>query len=441
MTRITGTLGRRTILAAGGAAALAGLPAHASVTATPGLRPGKPFAGTELKVLCVVATQFRAHEARLAAFTEQTGITAKYTFVPFVNMREALTAEMVGGGGDYDLAIAMDQWVASLNNLFDPIDARVREKGIPLDRWPAAHLRQGQVGGNLLGLPSRGHVQLLFFRKDLFDKHGLKAPATWEELVETGKAIQAREPGMSGVAVPYGRNNGQNLMVWYNFLWGRGGTLFDAQGQPAFNSEAGIRSVQDYVDLLRTHKVTPAGAVSFTEQDAVNSMGQGNSAMLPVWWWVRSTLVNPQASRLTPEQIGFAPMPSYAGRPRTTFTNTWVWGIPRRSRRKDAAMELLTWIANPALERDVLLDPKETDVVAVMQPNLLDEAVNARFGGMHRFAAEGLARTESITFGPEWPQISEALETAMSEAASGTRSPADAFNNAASAVRRIVRRG
>jgi multiple sugar transport system substrate-binding protein len=424
-------LGRRQLLAAGAALGLPGA-AGASVTATPGLRAGKPFAGTELKVLCVVATQFRAHEARLAAFTEQTGITARYTFVPFVNMREALTAEMVGGGGDYDLVIAMDQWVASLANLLDPIDARVREKGIPLDRWPAAHLRQGQVGGNLLGLPSRGHVQLLFYRRDLFERHNLAVPATWEALVETAQAIQAREPG---------RNNGQNLMVWYNFLWGRGGTLFDDRGQPAFTSQAALQSVQDYVDLLRRHRVTPAGAVTFTEQDAVNSMGQGNSAMLPVWWWVRATLLNPQASRLTAPQLGFAPMPSYAGRPRTTFTNTWVWGITRRSRRKDAAMELLTWIANPALEREVLLDPRESDVVAVMSPNLVDAAVNERFGGMHRFAAEGLRDTQSITFGPEWPQVSEALETAMNEAASGSRSVADAFNNAASTVRRIVRRG
>jgi multiple sugar transport system substrate-binding protein len=436
-------LRRRDILAAaGGAAAFIGTgPARAQVAATPGLTPGKPFAGTELKVLCVVASQFRAHEARLAAFTEQTGITAKYTFVPFASMREALTAEMVGGGGDYDLAIAMDQWVASLNNLFDPLDARVREKGIPLDRWPAAHLRQGQVGGNLLGLPSRGHVQLLFYRRDIFEKHNLTPPATWEALVETAKAVQEKEPGMSGVSVPYGRGNGQNLMVWYNFLWGRGGSLFDAQGQPAFNSAAGLQSAQDYVDLLRRHRVTPAGAVSFAEQDAVNSMGQGNSAMLPVWWWVRSTLVNPQSSRLTDAQIGFAPMPSYAGRPRTTFTNTWIWGIPRRSRRKDAAMELLTWIANPALEKEVLLDPRENDVVAVMWPNLNDDAVNARFGGMHRLAAEGLRDTQSVTFGPDWPQISEALETAMNEAATGARTVPDAFNNAAAQVRRIVRRG
>jgi multiple sugar transport system substrate-binding protein len=434
---------RRDILgaAAGSAILAAGGRARASVTATPGLRPGKPFAGQELKVLCVVASQFRAHEARLAAFTEQTGINVKYTFVPFASMRESLTAEMVGGGGDYDLAIAMDQWVASLNNLFDPIDDVVRAKAIPLDRWPEAHLRQGRVNNRLLGLPSRGHVQLLFYRRDLFEKHNLTPPATWEALVETGRAIQEKEPGIAGVSVPYGRGNGQNLMVWYNFLWGRGGALFDAQGQPAFNSAAGLQSVTDYVDLLRRHRITPPGAVSFVEQDSVNSMGQGNSAMLPVWWWVRSTLVNPQSSRLTEPQIGFAPMPSFAGQPRTTFTNTWVWGITRRSRRKDAAAELLAWIANPALEREVLLDPRESDVVAVMQPNLLDEAVNARFGGMHRFAAEGLARTQSITYGPEWPQISEALETAMSEAASGTRTVPDAFNAAAASVRRIVRRG
>jgi multiple sugar transport system substrate-binding protein len=444
MTTPPTMLDRRRLLAgaAAGATAMA-LPgaARASVTNTPGLRPGRPFAGTELKVLCVVASQFRAHEARLAAFTEQTGITARYTFVPFVNMREALTAEMVGGGGDYDLAIVMDQWVASLANLLEPIDARVRDRNIPLDRWPEAHLRQGRVNNQLLGLPSRGHVQLLFYRKDLFEQHNLAPPATWEALVEAGRRIQELQPNISGVAVPYGRNNGQNLMVWYNFLWGRGAALFDERGQPAFNSQAGLQSVQDYVDLLRRHRITPAGAVSFTEQDAVNSMGQGNSAMLPVWWWVRSTLVNPQSSRLTDAQIGFAPMPSYAGRPRTTFTNTWVWGLTRRSRRKDAAMELLTWIANPALEREVLLDPRESDVVSVMTPNLLDEAVNARFGGMHRFAAEGLRETQSITFGPEWPQISEALEVAMNEAAAGTRSVADAFNNAAAQVRRITRRG
>ncbi len=57
---------------------------------------------------------------------------------------------------------------------------------------------------------------------------------------------------MAGIALPYGKNNGQNLMVWYNFLWGRGADVFEANGQPAFASEAGLRATQDYVDMLRT---------------------------------------------------------------------------------------------------------------------------------------------------------------------------------------------
>ena len=35
------------------------------------LKPGKPFAGTEIKILCVVATQFKAHETRAAAFSPE----------------------------------------------------------------------------------------------------------------------------------------------------------------------------------------------------------------------------------------------------------------------------------------------------------------------------------------------------------------------------------
>ena len=60
---------------------------------------------------------------------------------------------------------------------------------------------------------------------------------------------------------------------------------------------------------------------------------------------------------------------------------------------------------------------------------------------MHRFAAQALDKTQYITFGPDWPQVSEALEIAMSEAASGAKSVPDAFNGAAKEVQRILRGG
>lgn len=414
--------------------------AFAQAAALANLKPGKPHAGTELKVLCVVATQFRAHEARAAAFTEATGISVKYTYVPFANMREALTAEMVGGTGGYDLVVVMDQWVPSLANLMDPMDARIAAKKIDLKRYPDAFVKLGQIEGKQVGLPTRTHVQLLFYRKDLFAKNNLQPPKTWDEVVSVSKVLQEKE-NIAGIAMPYGKSNGQNLMVWYNLLWGRGADVFDDKGMPAFASEAGLKATQDYIDMLRTHKVTPAAAVSFNEQDAVNSMRSGNAAMVPVWWWVRGGLIDPKVSKLTEEQIGFAQLPSYAGGKSSTYINCWIYGITKGSKNKDAAMEFVTFVSEPSVERDILLDPKESDVVATQYANLRDADVNKRFGGMHAFAAEALQNTKVVPYSAEWPQMMEALETAMSEAASGTKSVADAFKAADASIRRIVRRG
>ena len=437
------TFSRRTFglgTAALGLGAMVPGAAWSQAAALANLKPGKPHAGTEIKVLCVVATQFRAHEARAAAFTEATGITVKYTYVPFANMREALTAEMVGGTGGYDMVVVMDQWVPSLANLMEPMDKPIADKKIDLKRYPEAFLKLGQIGGKQHGLPTRAHVQLLFYRKDLFAKNNLQAPKTWDDVIAASKVLQDKE-NIAGIALPYGKNNGQNLMVWYNMLWGRGADVFDAQGMPAFASDAGLKATQDYIDMLRTHKVTPPAAVSFNEQDAVNSMRGGNAAMVPVWWWVRGGLLDPKVSKLTEAQVGFAPMPSYAGGKPSTYINCWIYAITKNSKNKSAAMEFVTFVSDPSVERDILLDPKESDVVAVQYPNLRDPDVNKRFGGMHTFAAEALTNTKVVPYTADWPQMMEALETAMSEAASGAKSVPDAFKAADAAIRRIVRRG
>jgi multiple sugar transport system substrate-binding protein len=365
----------------------------------------------------------------------------KYTYIPFSNLREALAAEMVGGTSDYDAVVAMDQWIPSLANLMDPMDARITEKKIDLKRYPQAFLQVGNVGGRQLGLPTRAHVQLLFYRKDLFAKHNIAVPKTWDEVINAGKTIQEKEPGMSGIALPYGKNNGQNLMIWYNFLWGRGADVFDANGQPAFASDAGLKATQDYIDLLRTHKVTPAAAVSFIEQDTVNSLRGGNSAMVPIWWWARGGMLDPKVSKLTEDQLGFAPMPGFSAGQSFTYINCWIYALTKNAKRKDAAMEFITYITDPSIERDILVDTKENDVVAVQWSSLTDPDVNKRWAGMHNYAAEALKNTKAVRYSAEWPQMMEAMETAMSEAASGTKSVTDAFKAAEATVRRIARRG
>lgn len=389
---------------------------------------GRPFEGETVNVLAVTSSQFQAHEARVAEFEEATGIDVVYDYVPFPNMKEALTTEMVTGG-DYDVVSVMDQWVTSLAMLMEPIGPEIEAQGVDLSNYPIAHLRHGYIGDDLVGLPVRGHVQLLFYRSDLLEAAGVAAPSTWDEMVTAAKAIQDSTDA-SGIALPFGKLNGQNLMVWINLLWGNGGDLFDADGAPIFNSAAGVAATETYIGYL-AEEIVPAGSAVFVEQDAVNSFKQGNSAMLPVWWWVRSQLSDPEQSTLTPEQVAFTALPAVAGADRSTFTNTWIFGVTQGSDNKDAAAEFLGWLSDPALERDVLLDPELSEVVAVQMSNLTDADVNARWGGMHQAAADALSTAEGIEFGDNWPRIALILETAISSLASGEETDVQAALNAA----------
>ena len=407
------------------------------------LRPGKPFAGTTVNVLSVVAPQFSAHEARLPEFEALTGIKVKYQYVPFASMREKLTAELVAKTDQYDVLSVMDVWGPSLYNLFDPLNDRIAEKKIDMAaRYPFAHLRAARDGNgngkNILGFPLRGHVQLMFYRKDVFNRLGLKPPETWDQMVDLGRQIQSKTD-MAGVAMYYGKTSGQNLMIWFNYLWGTGGELLDAKGQPAFNSPQGVAATQAYVDVLLKHKVAPGGSATFNETDAVNSVAQGKSAMVPVWWWRYAGLIDPKTSTLKSDQIGFAPLPSMPGREATTYTNTWFYGINRNSKQKNAAMEFLTWLSDPALERSVLLDRRLNEVVAMQTSNLIDGDVNLRFGGMHLFGAQALKGARGTPLFAQWPQVSDILEATISEIVAGQVTVKAGLDAAAAKARRALR--
>jgi len=435
------TLNRREILQATLAAGSSlVLPDAARAQSMAGITPGKPYAGQEVKVLAVRSSQFTSHAKRAKAFEDATGIKVTYVDVPFGSMREKLTAEMVSASADFDLATIMDVWIPPMvDNYLLPLNAHLKAQKFNLDRYPGAFLAASQFKGDTYGLPNRCHIQLLFYRKDVFDELGIKPPKTWAELVAAGKTIQAKKPDLAGVAIPYGKSNGQNLMVWYNFLWGNGSDLFDAKMKPIFNNAKGLQATQDYVDIILKHKITPPGCASFIEQDAAGSFVQGKSAMLPIWWHIYNRFGG-KDSVLSKEQVGFVPLPTYAGAQPSTYVNDWIYGVNRHSKVAKATLEFLLWISQPEVERAILVDPTENDVVAVNWSNLRDPEVNRRFGNMHNVAAQALTKTKSIPNIPEFLPVVDVMEVAMSNIVTGQASVADAMNSAASQVTRIMRR-
>ncbi len=435
------TWSRREILRSVSAVALFASIATAANATEPdyGLKPGKPYAGTKLTYLAPVASQYSGHEARAAEFTKLTGIEVEFEFIPFKTLLEKILAIKIGGDSDPDLINYMDAWGPGLRDLFVPLDEQMAQDGVSMDRYFLAHQQGATYDGKVYGLPLRGHAQLLFYRKDLLEKHGLKVPEAWDELVAAAKLIKEKE-GL-GLANYYSPKNQQNIFTWVNLLWSNGGELIQ-DGKLVFNSPAGVEALKFYADLELEHEINTEGALSFTPYDASLSVAAGKSAFFMGWWWHYGSRILGKNTTLDPGQIGFTGVPAFGGENAVTFAMSMPTGINVNSANREAAWEFLKWVSNPDLEKRNVTEKQDRNViVALHKQNLGDEEVNAANRGLHSAAAKSLGNSRVWPQVDVWPEIMQLIANAISDVASNGADPQEALDHAAEQGQKLLDRG
>src|SRR4051794_4402140 len=132
------------------------------------------------------------------AFTEKTGIKVKLTAVAEDQFNQILTSNAAAGDlPDVIGALPLGALrTLSANDLIDTGSVGDVVDSLDAGTFSESALKLAADGEDQLGVPSESWVQLLVYRRDLFDKAGLGTPETYDDVLAAAKALDS--PDVAG---------------------------------------------------------------------------------------------------------------------------------------------------------------------------------------------------------------------------------------------------
>jgi sorbitol/mannitol transport system substrate-binding protein len=286
-------------------------------------------------------------------FTKQTGITVNYSVLPENELRDKVTQDVATQAGQYDVATigmyevpiwAKNGWLHELGS-YAKADSSFDYNDL---LKPVVSGLSG-ADGSLYGMPFYGESSFLMYRKDLFAAKGLTMPdrPTWQQVADLAAKMDGAQPGMKGICLRGLPGWGEIMAPMTTVVNTFGGTWFEKDWTPKVNAPEFTSAVKFYVDLVKAHGEPGAAQAGFTE--CLNAMSQNKVAM---WYDATSAAGSLEDSSVSKVagKVGYA----YAPVVKTTSSGwlwAWAWGMPKTSKKADAAAKFILWASSKDYEK------------------------------------------------------------------------------------------
>jgi multiple sugar transport system substrate-binding protein len=182
-------------------------------------------------------------DAIVTAFeAENPGVQVEVQTAAYADYFTSLQTQVAGGTAPDTFELNYENFVtyARSGALLD-LSAYLGDGGIDPARYYPLALEGFTDGGVQYGLPATFSDVVLIYNKTLFDEAGLEYPNadwTWEDAQAAAEALTDPEAGVYGAFQPV------SFFEFYKSLAQAGGEFFDAEGNAAFNSEAGVAAAE-----------------------------------------------------------------------------------------------------------------------------------------------------------------------------------------------------
>lgn len=354
-------------------------------------------------------------------------------YVAYDALHDKITTAMASTPPAYDVFLVDDIWFAEFADkgyvldITDRLDPATKS-GIFEAAWEIT-----TVGGKVYGMPWLLDQKYFFYNEDLLKQAGFTAPPqTWEELVEQSKVMKEKGIVEYPIVWSWGQYEAA-ICDWVVLLFGNGGTLVDDQGNPTFNNEIGVKTLEWMVKTIDDGITNPA-SVSYVEEDVRNVFSQGKAAFALNWNYMYD-LANfqPDQSQIT-GKVKVSLMPAFAGSgvKSATIDGSMGFAIAATSPNPDAAWEYVKYLTSQDVQNRYsahMLPIWKTSFEGEMGQKLASASqVTAVMVPMFQQQFPFSHVRPKVPF---YPEASKALQLALQKALTKQASPADALNEAA----------
>lgn len=307
------------------------------------------------------------------------------------------------------------------------LDLTKYSKGAEKEHFPRI-VANNTSNGQLLAMPWFTDAGLLYYRKDLLDKYGLKPPTTWEEMATAAKKIQdgERKAGAAdfqGFVFQGKAYEGLtcNATEWLASFGG--GSIVDESGKVTVNNPNAVAALKAAKSWIGD--IAPTGVLNYAEEEARGVFQNGKAAFMRNWpyaWALSQGSDSPVKGK-----IAVSPLPKGgASGAHAATLGGWQLAVSKYSKSPDAAADLVMYLTGPEVQKDRAIKGSFNPTIMSLYKDKDVLAANPFFGSLYDVFTNAVPRPSTAT-GAKYTEVSSSFWNASHDVLSGKATPEDAL--------------
>ncbi len=285
-----------------------------------------------------------------AAWGAENNVGVRVDHIALDQIPQTLSAAISAGAGHsiYEMLVPAFAFVQGLHPLNDINAAAVAAHGAPAPTCPEgsylaiADLYFGFTHGYL---PGPGH-----FVKSLWQEAGYPdGPATWQDLLEGGRAIYEATGIPVGMGISPEPDSQAGILA---AIWSFGGSIQDEHENVVFNSPETIAAVEYYAQLYREAMTDEVFAWSPASDNQALIAGEASYILNPISAYRTLQVIDPEAAA----DIGLAPALAGPAGPLASTHGWLTYIIPKYVQGDELAAAKQFILDHTASYRDAVLN-------------------------------------------------------------------------------------